>query len=273
MAHPYLDALARSGRTLHIAHRGGGRLSPENTFAAFDLAVGRYATDMIELDVALTSDDVVVVAHDLTVDRCTNGTGPVAEYSFEALSTLDAGYEFTADDGETFPFRARGVRIPMLEEVLRRYPPPLLFNVELKSREPALIERVVDILRRTDSVHRVCCGSEDDEVAARLYDAIPEACHFMPRGSLTAFVLAALQGNDPPDDRRWRVLDMPIEYEGVRIFQPRFADLVWSTGRWVNVWTIDDPDEMRRLCDAGVGGIMTDRPDLLREVLDSRFSG
>ena len=110
----------------------------------------------------------------------------------------------------------------------------------------------------------------DDALAGRLYEALPDACHFYPRDALTAFVLTARQGERPPSDPRFLVLDMPLEYAGMRLIDPAFVQQVERAGKWVNVWTIDDVQEMRRLRSEGVGGIMTDRPDLLRDVLDSK---
>src|ERR671919_1607037 len=89
--------------TLHISHRGGSKLAPENTLAAFALAVERYRTDMLELDVHQTRDGVWVVSHDATVDRCTDGSGAIAELPLEEIQRLDAGHRFTSDEGQTFP--------------------------------------------------------------------------------------------------------------------------------------------------------------------------
>ncbi|HZG41378.1 MAG TPA: glycerophosphodiester phosphodiesterase family protein, partial [Longimicrobium sp.] len=108
-----LPAFLRGLRpTLHISHRGGAALAPENTLDAFRLAVERYRTDMLELDVHLTRDGEWVVAHDDTLERCTDGTGPLAALTLAELRRLDAGFGFSPDEGRTFPFRGRGARIP-----------------------------------------------------------------------------------------------------------------------------------------------------------------
>src|SRR5689334_5224836 len=109
--HPYLRGLRP---TLHIAHRGGSALAPENTLAAFARAVDEFHTDVLELDVHATRDGELVVAHDPDVARCTDGEGAIAERTYAELAALDAGYRFTRDSGATFPFRGRNVRIPRL---------------------------------------------------------------------------------------------------------------------------------------------------------------
>jgi glycerophosphoryl diester phosphodiesterase len=235
--------------TLHIAHRGGAKLAPENTLRAFREAVETWRTDMLELDVSITRDGELVVSHDLSVDRCTNGTGLIAELTFAELSQLDAG---------------GGERIPSLREVLRAFP-SVRINIELKAGG---FEREFAALVRAERAQdRVCCGSESDEVAGKLFDALPDACHFYPREALTALVMSVRAGEDPPRDDRFDVLDMPLSYQGVRLFDAELRNTCAVLHKWINVWTIDDEAEMRALVAERVGGIMTDRPDLLRRVL------
>ncbi len=262
-SHPFLRDLRSP---LHISHRGGAALAPENTLAAFRMAVERYRTDMLELDVHQTRDGVLVVSHDPTVDRCTDGAGRIAELTLAELQRLDAGRRFTRDWGRTFPFRGKGVRLPTLEEVLRAFP-GLRLNIELKADAPGAVERFADTVRRADAVARVCCGSEHDALAARLYEAFPEGCHFYPRDAGSGFVINARTGEPPPEDPRFLVLDMPLYLEGMRLIDRDFLDVARRHGKWVNVWTVDSPAEMTQLVAEGVGGIMTDRPDLLRDVL------
>ena len=264
--HPFFRGLSP---TLHIAHRGGSLLAPENTLPAFRMAVERYHTQMLETDVHLTRDGELVVAHDATLERCTNGVGALADHTLAELQRLDAGYSFTPDGGRTFPFRGQGVRLPSLREVLRAFP-SLHFNIEVKPDVPGIEEAFFQVLREEGALERVCVGSELDKVGERLVRVMPDACHFYPRDALVAFVLAVRAGEQPPDDPRYTVLDMPLYFGGVRLVDEALLRTVDALGRWVNVWTVDDLEEMRQLAAEGVGGIMTDRPDLLRRVLDER---
>jgi glycerophosphoryl diester phosphodiesterase len=254
--------------TLHIAHRGGALLAPENTLAAFRMAVERYHTDMLELDVHLTRDGEVVVAHDATLERCTDGAGPLAALSLAELLRLDAGHHFSADGGRTFPFRGQGVRLPTLREVLRAFP-GLRLNIELKPDVPGIEDVFVRLLREEGALERVCMGSELDSVGERLAALVPEACHFYPRDALTAWVLAVRAGEAPPEDGPYTVLDMPLYFGEVRLVDAQLLTTAAAQGKWINVWTVDDAQEMRRLLEEGIGGVMTDRPDLLRQVMDA----
>ena len=261
----YLDRLP----PLHIAHRGGALLYPENTLTAFDAAVRMHRTDAIETDVHLSADGVVMIFHDDTLDRCTSADGPVAARTAAELAAVDAGHHFTADGGRTFPFRGKGIGVPTLAEALHSWP-DLPFNIELKSNDPRLVEAFVKLIRGAGAAGRICCGSENDDVGAALAEALPEATHFYPTGPGSAFILTVLQGGKPPLDPRYTVLDMPAEYGGMPLITPRLIEIAAETGRFINVWTIDESAEMHRLLDVGVGGIMTDRPDRLRDVLDAR---
>ncbi len=226
--------------------------------------MARYQTDVLELDVHLTRDGQVIVSHDATVDRCTDGTGEIAQLSFAELRALDAGFRFSPN-AMHYPYRGRGVKLPSLVEVLRRFPTRL--NIELKSQRPEAPEALARVLREEEAFDRVCIGAEDDAVAARLVQLAPEACHFYPREALGAFVMAVRSGEPPPRDERFSVLDMPLYFQGIRLFDEALRAAAAEHGKWVNVWTIDDPVEMRQLVKEGVGGVMTDRPDLLRAEL------
>lgn len=261
--HPFLTGLRP---TLHVSHRGGAALAPENTMAAFRAAVERWRTDVLELDVRATADGEIVVAHDATVERCTDGAGPISGTTFADLARVDAGYRFTPDGGATFPFRGRGVRIPRFAEVLRAFP-SVRVNVELKAESIEAAPSVAAVIRDAGAMERVCVGSEDDEVAARLLDELPDACHFYPKDALTRAVMALREAHPLPESP-FLVLDMPLYFFGARLVDPDFLARARAAGRWVNVWTVDDLDEMRRCIEEGVGGIMTDRPDLLRAAID-----
>lgn len=257
---------------LHIAHRGGSALAPENTLLAFRQAVERFGTDMLELDLQLTRDGELVVFHDDTLERCTDGAGRVRDRRWAEIDRLDAGFRFTPDDGRTFPHRGRGVGVPRWVEVLRAFP-DLPINVELKpsnGRADDIDAVFAETLRAEGAVGRVCCGSEDDALAARLYERLPEACHFYPRDAAVAFIMAVRMGDEPPDEPRYQVLDMPMTFGGVDLVDARLVDEATARGRWINVWTVDEEADMRRLAALGVGGIMTDRPDRLRRILDAR---
>jgi len=130
--HPFFDA-ARTPEV--IAHRGGAALRPENTLAAFLHAV-EVGADILEMDLRVTADREIVVMHDATVERTTDGRGAVAALTLAELRKLDAGYRWTPDGGASFPYRGRGIRAPALEEVFRRLPNARM-NLEMKQFDAA----------------------------------------------------------------------------------------------------------------------------------------
>ncbi|HME92057.1 MAG TPA: glycerophosphodiester phosphodiesterase family protein, partial [Myxococcaceae bacterium] len=202
--------------TLNIAHRGGALIAPENTLAAFQIALADWRADMLELDVHQTRDGVLVVSHDPTVDRCTDGSGGIRDLAFSEVARRDAGYRFSLNGGTTFPFRGRGLRIPSLEEVFRAFP-RARYNIDLKADAPGVVENFAAIVKRENMVARVCCGSDSDALAARVVQALPDCCHFYPQQALTELVLAIRSNQKPPVDDRYHVIDMPLEYQGVRL--------------------------------------------------------
>lgn len=259
--HPYLEGLRPP---LHIAHRGGAGLYPENTLHAFEQAVRVHGTDLLELDVHATKDGEVVVAHDPTLERCTDGAGAIADHTWAELQQLDAAWHFTPVGASGTPLRGRGIGLPRFIDVFRAFP-GLRLNVELKDERA--LEPLAALLAKEDWRARLCLGSEFDALGARVAAAFPEACCFFPRDALAAFVLGA-KGGEVVDDERYLVLDMPYRWEDVTLFDAELAKVAAAHGKWVNVWTVDEEADMRRAIADGVGGVMTDRPDLLRTVID-----
>lgn len=251
--HPFFRGLRAP---LHSAHRGGAGLYPENTMFAFTRAVELHRTDLLELDVHASRDGEVIVAHDPTLDRCTDGSGALAALTWAQLRRLDAGFHTR--------FRGQGVTIPRLVEVLNAFP-ALRINCEVKVEDA--VDPFVALVKKEGVIDRLCIGSERDDIAAELVTRLPGGCFFYPANALAAFVLPTKAGERPEDDERFTVLDMPLHWEGAQLFDAALARVAREHGKWINVWTIDDPDEMRRAIADGVGGIMTDRPDVLRQVL------
>ena len=257
------------------AHRGGSKLRPENTILAFDHGISLGA-DGLEFDVHLSRDGVVVVHHDSTVDRTTNGHGPVAALTADELARLDAGYYFgppspveakpaSAGQPAPYPFRGLAGGVPRLDEVLRRYPVlPLI--VELKVDEPALAHRTIDAIRAAGAIDRVALGSFGTRVlrAARAYEPA-----IRTGASLEETRLALYRSWV-----RWPVRRPPYqEYQvpelagTTRVVSARFVEYAHDAGLVVKVWTVDEAADMLRLLSWGVDAIITDRPDIAVAVL------
>lgn len=254
------------GGPLLIAHRGGAELAPENTLEAFRQAESKWAADMIELDVHASADGHCVVIHDPTVDRTTEGQGEVARMTLEELRSLDAGYRFSSDGGGTHPYRGRGLRIPTIEEVLEALP-RMRFVVEVKTG--AAQQPLLDAVQRAGAEDRVvAAGAEDRD--RTLFPLYPGPVSASGQQCARFYFLHRLRLG-----RLWRVpadaVHIPETWGGRRVLTPRLVRDLHAHGLMVNVWTVNDPADMNRLLDWGVDGIITDRPDLLADILAERF--
>lgn len=260
--HPVLE-----GAPLLIAHRGGAALVPENTLEAFDDAVNTWGSDMIELDVHATADGHCVVIHDPTVDRTTNGTGAVSEMTLDELQRLDAGYRFTPDGGVTYPYRSRGVRVPTLDQVLDAFP-DMRFTVEVKT--PSAQRPLFEAVRRAGAQDRIIAASQHDRQRTLFgtYSG-PISSSAEQLRAYWPFHAARLGFLYAPDVE---VVQLPEHWNGQRVLTPRLVDDLHGHGIHVHVWTVDAPEDMERLLDWQVDGIMTDRPDRLAEVLHRRVA-
>jgi glycerophosphoryl diester phosphodiesterase len=247
-----------TGRPLVFGHRGGSRLAPENTVAAFDRSVAE-GVDGLELDVRLSRDRQVMVCHDATVDRTSNAAGEIADMTASELARVDAGYRFTPGD-LSFPFRWRGIGIPTLAEVLARYP-TLPVIVEMKDNTAALAEATVDVVRAAGALDRVCLGAFSLNVLRHARRLAPGTASSGASREVLSAMLSASLGWLPPR-RRYQALQVPERRKRLRIVTPRFVRAAHRAGVPVQVWIVDRAEDIRRLLAWGVDAVLTDRPDV-----------
>jgi glycerophosphoryl diester phosphodiesterase len=238
---------------------------PENTLAAFLAADARWRADMIELDVHATADGHCVVIHDPTVDRTTNGSGVVAAMTLAEIQSLDAGYHFTSDGGQTFPLRGDGLRVPTIEEVFAALP-SMRLTVEVKSAAAQM--PLFRAIAQYQATQRVIAAGEHDAYRTlfRAYrgpiSASSEQCMpFYVMHRMRLAVLAKVRAD---------VVQMPEHLRGRRVLTRRLVRDLHARGVLVHVWTVNDPTDMHRLLDWGVDGILTDYPDRVALVLHER---
>lgn len=246
-------------RFVNIAHRGGGRLAPEHTLVAYENAL-RVGADVIEFDVHATSDGVVVVLHDATVDRTTDGTGTVRDMTLAQIKALDAGYRWTRDGGATYPWRGRGLTIPTLEEALVAFPNVPL-AIEIKQVVPEIADRVVDLLERYDAIDRTVLASFDRRPVGRVRELQPQMLTAFTSQELVTLGVAE-PGMTPPYAPPALVVQPPRA-----MVTPEFVAKVHAFGLKLHPWTINDEATMRQLIADGVDGMYTDDPELLHRVL------
>ena len=255
---PYLDA----EHPVRMAHRGSRELWPENTWHGFDACVSELGYRYIETDVQVTKDGVVVVFHDDTLERTTNGVGAVADWSWEDLSHLDAGYHFSPD-GESHPLRGQGVHISRLDATFDRYR-DVRFNIDLKARGCEWpVAEVIAKEKRQDSV---MVGSFSDRRLSR-FRRITRDSVATSAGPQAALAMYAASRVGRTVHRPPKAYQLPFRMRGASV-DTKLIEAVHAADAQIHLWTVNDPDDMARFLALGVDGIVTDRPDLLNVVVE-----
>ncbi len=250
---------------LAAAHRGSRILWPENTMVAFQGAID-LGYRFIETDLHATADGTLVTLHDDTLDRTTNGTGSIWDWPLAALGDVDAGYRFESDG--VHPHRGRGVGVPAFEEVVLTFP-EACFILDLKQDD---IEGLLaEFLARHHLEERVVVGSFSD-ARLRTFRAVTGGRVATSAGPAETLRARARSWLGRPPRGPADAFQVPVR-QGIRIVDRAFLDAVHEAGKQVHVWTVDDRPEMTRLLDLGADGLITDRPDVLKDVLESRGGG
>jgi glycerophosphoryl diester phosphodiesterase len=256
--HPYLDGpypRAYAHRGWHVDDLQGC----ENTLAAFRRAVDE-GFGYLEMDVHASADGVPVVHHDPILDRTTDGTGPIRGRSAAALAGV----------------RVRGREpLPLLEHVLTELPDTRI-TVELKS--DAVVEPVLEVLERTGSWNRVCLGSyHDGRLRRARVTAGPRLCTSMAQAAAVGLRTRAWLDGLPAPLRHLpappfpgELAQLPRRFGPLTVVDAALVRAAHASGREVHVWTVDVPAEMVALLDLGADGLLSDRPDVLRDVLHAR---
>jgi glycerophosphoryl diester phosphodiesterase len=254
--HPFFDL-----PTPHLfGHRGASGEAPENTLPAFARARAQ-GVPYLEMDCHATRDGEIVVLHDAELERTTDGSGPVRGLALAELERLDAGYRFTPD-GESFPFRGQGIRVPRLEEVLRSFPDARI-NLEIKQADPPIAERVVDLIRRAGAAQRMLLAADDDGVLEAVRSLRPGTAIGSSRSDVLDFFRALHEGRIEELEPRGQALQIPAEFMGEPLVTPASVAAARAHRLRVHVWTINDPAQMKGLLQAGADGLMSDFPSRL----------
>lgn len=251
-----------------IGHRGAAGVAPENTVASIEHGV-RAGAQAIEVDVHVSLDGRLVTIHDDTVDRTTDGSGPVESLTLEELRRLDAGHAFTVDRGHSFPFRGQDVRVPTLDEAVEAAA-GLPMVIEVKS--PAAGRALADWLRArragpADAGRFIVGGFERAHVAPA---AAAADLRCATRADLVPFVLLGKFGIDGPLRDEIDAIMLPIRKGPLRLVTRGFVRRAHGRGVGVYVWTVNRPAQMRALLDLGVDGLISDFPARVRRIVQER---
>lgn len=247
VSHPYLD----HPRPIVLAHRGGLEVAPENTMAAFESAVS-MGVRYLETDAHLTRDGVVVAFHDDRLDRVTSATGRISELSWAELSKVEM---------------KGGHRVPRMEDLLAAWP-DVRFNIDPKS--DAAGAAMPGVLRKVGiGLDRVCFGAFSDARLRRLRRELgPELCTSM--GPVQVLRLRLASWSLPSGGFSARCAQVPVRQGPIPVVDARFVRAARARGLHVHVWTVNEPEEMTRLVELGVDGLVTDYPGRAKALLESR---
>ena len=232
-----------------FAHRGGGGEHPENTLVAFGAAIAlgyRY----LETDVRVTADGVLLAFHDHELDRVTDRSGVLEKLPWSEVREARIG----------------GEPIPLVDDVLGEWPEA---RVNIDPKQDAAVAPLVEALRRTAAFDRVCVAAFSDRRLAAFRRQIQgRVC--TGTGPLEIARLRMAGFTVRPGTLAAGCVQMPTHFGGVRLLDRRFLATAHRASLPVHIWTVNDEPEMERLLDLGVDGIMTDRPAVLKEVLERR---
>ena len=261
--HPYYTA--DLNRPLVIAHQGGDGVWPGETMLAYQNAVD-LGVDVLEMDIHITADGFLVLMHDETVDRTTDGSGEIESMTLDELKKLDAAYDWSPDEGQTFPYRGQGLTVATLEEVFKAFP-DLHMTIEIKKTNTSMAKPFCELIREYNMQDKVLVASFHDERLKEFRAECLEVATSSAKNETTVFVLltkAYLSGFYSP---KFYSLQVPEESGGITVMTEAFVRAAHARNLAVEPWTINDEETMRKFIAWGVDGIITDRPDIMLEVL------
>ena len=224
--------------------------------------------DVIETDVHWTKDGVIVVAHDPDVSRMTNGQGMIENLTYADLLKLDFGYRFSPDGGETFPYRSKGVKIMLFSHLLKEFP-NIRVNVDLKPKNPPSLRQYIQEIYEAGAEERVMTASFHDPVLKMFRKHNPQLATSATPIEIARLLVRQRLGVSSRARAPYKAIQVPPKMYGISVVTEGLVRATHRRGAEVHVWTIDDEPTMIDLLRQGVDGIMSNRPDLARSVVDT----
>ncbi len=216
-----------------------------------------------------TEDGEIIIIHDATVGRTTNGHGWVSRYSLKEIKKLDAGYWFTPDGGKSYPYRGQKIEIPTLQELFSAIPQARVI-IEIKQAHPPIIKKVLEIVRQEGKEEQVLLATEKDQIMKEIRAGeMPIATGFS-YGEVAAFMAWLAGGKREDYAPPGQAFQLPCEYHGMTLVSERTLMAAHELAVEVFVWTVNDTAEMARLVALGVDGIITDFPARLRDLVSEK---
>jgi len=265
-AHPWFTARAGENKPLVFAHQGAENLWPSNTLFAFQHAA-ELGADVLDMDMHMTKDGALVLMHDQTVDRTTDGTGAIRDLTLAEIQRLDAGYRFSADDGKTYPYRGQGLTVPTLEELFKTFPDKR-FGIEIKQTEPvATAQRFCALIRQHKMQDKVLVSSFRQENMDAFRAECPEVATSATENEVRLFYVLYRLGLSDLLTPNYNSFQVPEASGGIHLLTPSFVAAAHRRGLAVQPWTVNETEDLKRILALGVDGINTDNPDRLFALL------
>ncbi|QIL90024.1 glycerophosphodiester phosphodiesterase [Microbulbifer sp. SH-1] len=262
-------SLWRTGqkRPMVIAHgdESGCGLFPGNTLLYLHRMV-ELGVDALEMDLNLTADGHLILMHDATLERTTNGCGAVIEHSLAQLRELNAAYNWSRD-GEYFPYRDKPLRIATIDEVFEQIPDTPLI-IELKNDSPAAAESLRRAIEKADCGERIIVSSYHRAVIREFRRLCPQIYTGVTMPEALRFYVAQWLGVSDRLRCGYRAMQLPMHYFGLNVYSRRFVRAARKHGLHLSVWTVDEREQMQHYIALGLDGIVTNRPDRLLELLE-----
>ena len=268
--HPFFD----NDRPLVMAHQGGQHLAPSSTMEAFKNARD-LGVDIIEFDIHMSKDGYLIPIHDPTLDRTTNGTGRINDLTLEEIQAVDAGAKFQDVNGE-YSFKGKGVSLPTVGEIFEEIP-NMRWNIEIKdTNDPELYRPIAEklwaLMEQYDLEEKVLIASFDQDIVDIVLDVSEgKAIVAGGRQEVTKFVLLHklfLNGFYRPTVD---AIEIPTKESFINLKDKKIIRAAQKHGMDVHYWTINDRETMKELIELGADGIITDRPDIMIELLEDLY--
>jgi glycerophosphoryl diester phosphodiesterase len=244
-----------------IAHRGGQMVGPEHTLYTYKRAAS-LGVHVLEIDVQFTKDRHLVVVHDNTVDRTTNGSGRITDYDLIDLQKLDAAYHWTPDNGESFPLRGKGIHVPSLADVFKVLP-NIRINIEIKEPSTDLIDTLCFLIKDYNMQQMVMIASYKTSTLKMFRSSCPDVATSAGASEVLLFYVLHKMHLESVYSPTSVALQVPINYGALQVVSQRFVKAAHKRGLRVQVWMVNDKDTMNQLKIIGVDGVITDFPQRL----------
>ena len=259
--HPFFTSEMELSGPKVIANRGAGGLWPENTLYAFEQATA-MGVDILEMDVRRSADGQLVLIHDSSVERTTNGIGPVGQLTLAELQALDAAYHWSDDGGQTYRYRDQGITVPTIPEVFRTLPESRM-NIEMKTAQPALATTLCALIHKHELPEQVLVSSFSQIALQQFREVCPGVATSASDEEVKVFFILNLTFLGPIYSPVFHALQVPEQRDWIRVITPGFVRTAHGRGLAVFVSTMNEQIDLQHMLEIGVDGVVSNDPDQL----------